>query len=154
MNKQEYIQYVSEHRNELERCPICGSNIADRTVTLYKELINDLYRVYKKCVISENHCFKMKDIKDILDKNNYARFGDLCRFGGIVYKLAKGNYGLNMERCKAFFEGTYKIPVQITLNQIDNTIVDKVEVDISHFPELKQLLSNDGVYDYKSKLFN
>lgn len=146
MTKEEYKEYLIKNRNAIKYCPLCNSNIQDRTVTIYKELINDLHKVFKHCQYTGNYYFKMKDIKDILNKNNYARFGDLCRFGGIVFKVSKGNYGLNIERCQAFFEGRYKIPVQITLNQITNEVVDKVEVDINHFPALRDLLNKDGQY--------
>ena len=134
-------------RNDVKICPLCGHNVEDRTVTIYKELVYDLSKVYAWCKERNVHYFKMKDIKHILDKNNYARFGDLVRFGGLVFKYAKGNYGLNMDRCRAFFKGTYKIPVQITINQITGETVSKEEVDIKHFPELYRLLNPDGLYD-------
>lgn len=140
-------------RNKVKRCPLCGNNIEDRTVTIYKDLVNDLYKVYKHCKQAGVYTFKMRDVKYLMSKNNYARFGDLSRFGDLVYKYAKGNYGLNMDKCLAFFKGIYKIPVQITINQITNEIVEKHEVDIQHFPELWQMLNGEGVYDNKKRLF-
>jgi hypothetical protein len=48
----------------------------------------------------------------------------------------------------------WRVTVEITLNQITNEIVDKKCVTVDKFPELKQLLANDGTYNYKTKLFS
>lgn len=143
-------------RNGLCHCPLCGQNIADRKVALYRELIEALYEVYKWCGKNKRHEFSTKEIRHLLSRNNYARFGDLVRFGGLVYKFKKENgkrrkafYGLNMARCKEFFAGTRSIPVQITLNQLTNEIIDSQYVTVSDFPKLKDLLTNQGFYDYE-----
>jgi hypothetical protein len=154
MTFQEWKNQIIEKRNTIKRCPLCGGNIEDRTIALFKELVNDLYKVYKQCKFTGSHYFKMKDIKDLLNKNTYARFGDLCRFSGLVFKMTKGNYGLNMERCEKFFRGELEIPVELTINQINNEIVSKKCVTIDKFPELKQKLTVDGMYNYKQELFN
>jgi hypothetical protein len=149
MTKEEYKKYINDNRNKIKRCPICNSNICDRQIVIYKELMYALWKIYLYCKESKKYYFKIKEIKHMLDKNNYARISDLCKFGGLVFKVSKGNYGLNMDRCCRFFKGEYKIPVQITINQITGEIVNKEEVDIKHFPELYKLLNPDGLYDPK-----
>lgn len=142
-------------RNDMKHCLLCGHTIADRKVTLYRELIEALYEVYKWCGKNKRHEFSTKDIRHLLSRNNYARFGDLIRFGGIVYKPKdaegdshKAQFGINMARAKEFFAGAREIPVQITLNQITNEIVDAQYVTIKDFPKLSDLLTKEGLYEY------
>lgn len=144
------------YRNVIGRCPLCNANIQDRTVTLYKELIEALYRVYRHCGEHLKHEFETKEIKHLLGKNEYARFGDLIRFGGIIYKPKDENgksrkawFGINMARARQFFMGEYKIPVQIVLNQITNEILDAKYVTIYDFPLLRDMIDKDGLYDYE-----
>lgn len=152
----------AKYRNEVvKHCPVCSNNVQDRNVALFKELIGKLYKVYVWCGQNRRHEFKMDDIKDMLDKNAYARFGDLVRFGGLVYKRKdddgekqKGLYGLNMSRCKEFFNKKRDIPVQITLNQITNEIIAEKRIFVDEFPELSTFLSEKGVYDYEKDLIN
>jgi len=146
-------------RNKIKYCPLCNSNIADRTVTVYKELIEALYAVYVDCGKNRRHEFAMKEIRHLLSRNNYARFGDLVRFGGLVYKFKtengkkkKAKYGLNMKRCKEFFSGQRQIPLQIILNPITNEIIDSYYVNINNFPSLLSMLDKDGIYDYEKDL--
>lgn len=147
--------FVSERRNKIKQCPCCGSSVKDRKVALYKELIDALYRVYCWCGKHRTHEFEMHQIKDLLGKNEYARFGDLVRFGGLVYKpkeegmSRKALYGINMARAKEFFKGERDIPVQITLNQITNEIIDEQRAFVNEFPSLKTFISAHGLYDYE-----
>ena len=152
MNKQEFIQYVSEHRNELKRCPICNSSIQDRTISLFKELIFDLYKVYKQCELRGNYYFTMKDIRHLLNKNTYARFSDICRFSGLVEKHKKNHYYINSTKCEQFFRGELEIPVEICINQITNQIVSQKSITVDKFPELRTMLTQDGFYKYTNKL--
>lgn len=46
MSFDEYKAKVLRDRNELKFCPICSQRISDRTISLYKGLINSLYDVY------------------------------------------------------------------------------------------------------------
>lgn len=151
-------QKVHDLRNKIKRCPFCNGCITDRKVALYKELIDALYRVYCFLGKKRKHDFEMKEIRHLLGRNEYARFGDLVRFGGLIYKpklfgkSKKAYYGLNMARAKEFFAGTRTIPVQITLNQITNEIVDEVPCYVKDFPNLATLLRKDGLYDYEMDL--
>lgn len=141
-------RYIHDHRNEMKRCPYCNGNIEDRVVSLYAELVASLLAVYRWCGEHKVHEFERKDIKHLLKTNEYARFGDFVRFGGLVYKK-DGKYGLNMERCKQFFNGEYTIPMQIILNQITNEIVASTYKKVSEFKGLGELLDSHGMYDYK-----
>lgn len=153
----QHMRTNKEFRNRLGKCPICEQNIKDRHITLYKGLINALYLVY--CYLGEKrkHEFYTKDIKHLLGKNEYARFGDLVRFGGIIYK-PKGNdgaekawFGMNMARAREFFAGFREIPIQITLNQLTGEIEDAKYVKVSDFPELYTMLNEKGLYDYEMR---
>lgn len=151
----ERLKIDPELRNQLGRCPCCNSNIEDRHVTLYRGLIKALYSVYRWCRQNHKHEFRTKDIKHLLGKNEYARFGDLTWFGGIVYKPKpnrKAWFGINMTRAREFFEGTRQIPLQVLLNQITNEIVESKYVSVGEFPELKDLLSADGLYNEQLRL--
>lgn len=143
----------SEFRNRVKNCQACGQNIADRYVTLYDDLIHVLYQVYCWCGEKRVHEFTRKDISHILRRSSdFARFGDLVRFGGLVYKRGKANYGLNMGRCKEFFRGERQIPVQITLNQLTNEILESKYVSVGQFPALTSLLNEKGLYDFERDL--
>ena len=148
-----YFATSQEARNTIKECPICGSNIQDRNVSLYKGLITALHAVYCWLGEKQRHEFEMKEIKHLLGKNEYARFGDLVRFGGVVYKTKDDNgkkrkamYGMNMQRAKDFFKGERQIPVQITINQITNEIEDSKYITVNDFPELQTMLNEDGLY--------
>lgn len=149
MDFENYKQAVLRDRNILKRCPVCNASIEDRTISLYKGLVNALYQVFRWCEQRKTNEFKTRDIKHLLGKNEYARFGDLVRFGGIIYKSQKAEYGINMDRARMFFSGYYEIPVQITINQITNEVISANKVSISDFPELYQMLKQDGSYDYQ-----
>lgn len=147
---------ITARRNELEECPCCGSNIKDRKISLYKGLIDTLYRVYEWCGNNERYEFSMKEVRHLIGKIEYTRFGDLIRFGGVVYRPKtgeerKGNYGINMARAREFFHGTRMIPVQITLNQITNEIIDQVDAYWYEFPSLVTLMKQVGQYDHEKK---
>lgn len=148
---------VIENRNTLGRCPICNSNIKDRTILIYKELLTSLYKIYCWCGEKNIHEFDMKDVKHLLSKNDYARFGDLIRFGGIVYRpeslKTKGMYGINMERARNFYSGSYRIPIQITLNQITNEVIDSHYITVNEVPSLKEFITEKGLYDYEKKIW-
>jgi hypothetical protein len=145
----------AESRNTLQFCPVCNSRISDRKIAIYEELIQDLYKIYCWCGKNKRHEFSMKDIRNMLSRNNYARFGDLVRFGGLVYKFSedgrhiRAQYGLNMARCREFFYNRLAIPVQITINQITNEIIDRKLLVVCQFPKLREFLDTNNIYDYE-----
>lgn len=159
LNKERFDRekaYLHEHRNEIKKCPYCNGSIKDRKVALYKGLIDSLYKVYCWCGQNRRHEFETKEIRQFLGRNEYARFGDLVRMGGIVYKpkvdgkSEKALFGINMARAKEFFKGERDIPVQITLDQITGEIIDEVRCKVNDFPDISQLLTIKGLYDYET----
>ena len=152
---QNELKVNGEFRNRIGHCQLCGQNIKDRSMTLFKELIDALYDIYCWCGKNKKHEFKRGEVEHLLrGNNNYARFGDLVWFGGLVYKPdhKKAHWGLNMQRCREFFRGQREIPVQVTINQLTNEIVAKKMVKIGDFPRLQDLLDKNGVYDYNMLL--
>lgn len=153
-------EFIHAHRNEMGECPYCGASIKDRKVALYKGLIDALYKIYCWCGKHKRHEFETKEIKDFLGKNEYARFGDLVRFGGIVYKpkvegeSSKAVFGINMVRAKEFFSGQRDIPLQITLDQISGEIIDEIRGKVGDFPELSEFITSNGLYDYEMPVQN
>ena len=147
------FEELIEKRNEIGKCPCCQQNIKDREISLYKALIEDLYKVYKWCGANARHEFEMKDIRNLLSKNSYARFGDLVWFGGIVYKHGKSHYGINMARAKEFFRGQRTIPGSITINQLTNSIESRKPVHISEIKPLSALINSEGLYDHERQIY-
>lgn len=140
----------NDYRNQTAFCPLCNGNIKDREIAIYTGLIKTLKAVYRYCLDHKIHEFETKDIKHLMDKNSYARFGDLVRFGGIIYKpedSRKAQFGINLERAGAFFRGEYEIPVSITINQITNEVIDRKMVNIKDIPDLREYLDDDGLYN-------
>ncbi len=149
-------EYIHDKRNAMGRCPYCNGNIKDRKIALYKGLINALYKVYVYCGQRRKHTFSTKEIKHLLGKNEYNRFGDLVRFGGIIYKpkisgvTKKGQFGMNMERAKEFFSGKIEIPIQISIDQITGETIEVLSKGkVNEFPDLSKLLTTDGLYDHE-----
>jgi len=143
-----------EVREALGCCPVCNSNIKDRIVSIYGGLIRTLVDVYNHCAEKGNYEFDMKEVRDIMKKNEYARFGDLVRFGGLVYrplgedgKKQKGHYGLNKERIGAFLRGESQIPMQISINQVTNEARSIKMVYVHQVPELGTFLDEHGQYN-------
>lgn len=149
-------QYIQDNRNHMEQCPYCNGSIKDRKIAIYKGLINALYRVYKYCGEKDTHIFETKDVKHLMGKNEYNRFGDLVRFGGIIYKpkvngvSRKGLFGINMPRAKEFFIGRSELPIQIIINQITGETIEVLSKGyVNEFPELISFIKQDGLYDYE-----
>jgi hypothetical protein len=148
---------ILQKRNELCRCPFCNGNIADRQITLYAGLIRTVYEIYKYLGKNQKHEFNVKEVKALMSKNDYARFGDMVKFGGLIYKPKdesgkshKGMFGMNMQRTKEFYRGERQIPVTIMLNQITNEILESNYVTVKDFPELHYQLTVDGEYNPKT----
>ncbi len=147
--------FIHTNRNHMGNCPYCNGSIKDRKVAIYKGLVDSLYKVYQWCGKKGRHEFRMHDIRDLLGKNEYNRFGDLVRFGGIVYKpklygkSEKAKYGINMQRAKEFFNGQREIPLQIVLDQISGEVLSSVNGKIGDFPELYKFLKENGLYDHE-----
>lgn len=158
MNEVIPAEELIANRNEIGQCPCCGQNIKDRQITLYKGLVMDFYKVYKWCGVFKRHEFDMKDIRHLLNRNSYARFGDLVWFGGIVYRPikngpSKSHYGINMARAKEFFHGHKTIPGSIVINQLTNSIESRNPVHISQIKPLTTLITSEGLYDHEKEVY-
>lgn len=150
--------YVHKERNKLEYCPFCERRIADREESLYRELIVDLAKVYRWCGEHKRHEFEMSDIRHLLSKVNYTRFGNLDHYGGIVYKpdktgpKNKGDFGIHMARAKEFFEGTRDIPIKRTVSLITGQTIAEVRGYVFDIPRLVDFLDENGIYDPKAHI--
>ena len=134
------------------RCPECGHIIDKREINMFKGLATALWQVYKWCKEKGRHEFKMNEVRDMLGRNEYARFGDWVLFGGLVYKNSKAHYGLNMERCAEFFKGTLQIPLSLWKDPITGKVSEKGEYGTIH--EIKGLitfLDDDYLYQAQYK---
>lgn len=79
-------------------------------------------------------------------ENDTARFGDWVMFGGLVYKKGKGNYGLNIERCAAFFRGEYQIPTAIWKDPVSGELVGEDYRTLREIPHLSEFLNEQGQF--------
>jgi hypothetical protein len=138
---------------EKNRCPHCGHVIDKREIALFKGLLKALWRAYDYCLIKggDKHEFTMQEIKDLLGKNEYARFGDWKNFGGLVYKIKKAHYGLNMERCDKFFRNQLSIPSKIWKDQGNGEMEPCDYRFAREFPGLDQFLNDDLEYQARYK---
>lgn len=123
----------------------------NRVISLYKGLVTALWEVFKWCEEKGIHEFEMANIKHLLGKNEYARFGDLVMFSGLVYKKGKGNYGLNIERCGAFFSGVEPIAIELEKNPLSGELTQKRWARINEIPSLLTFLDENWRYIAKYK---
>lgn len=130
-----------------KRCEHCGSITSEREIALYRGLVIALWRVYKWAEQKNVHEFSRKDIKHLfVNENDTARFGDWVMFGGLVYKLKKAKYGLNMERCDKFFKDQYAIPTKIYKNPITGELRQEDIRTMRQIPTIMTMLNADGEY--------
>lgn len=160
MNGYEFKQKLmtdADFRAQTKSCPMCGQSVEDRVITIYEDLIDQLYKIYCWCGENKKHEFTTKEIRHLLNHNGYARFGDFVKCsGGILYRpeddagnTTKGTYGLNMARAKAFFRGEREMPMQVSLNQLTNEKTILKTAKIGDFPKLTVLLNEKGLYDHE-----
>jgi hypothetical protein len=129
---------------QFERCEHCGHLITGpRIISLYKGLLTALFDVFKWCEEKGKHEFEMAEVKHFLGKNEYARFGDLVMFSGLVYKRGKGNYGLHMVRCGAFFSGDEPITIEVEKDPRTGLITPKRFAKINQIPSLVSFLDEN-----------
>lgn len=131
---------------EHNHCPHCGRIIDKREIGLFVGMVVALKSAYDFCVKNNIHEFEMKQVRDMMDRNAYARFGDWKMFGGVVYGRGKAKYGLNMERCEAFFRNEYKIPTKIIKDPLLKTISLEDYRYCRDMPNLKEYIGLDGLF--------
>lgn len=137
---------MSKTNVRLERCEHCNSVISQREIVIFKSLIFALWQVYYRCVNTRNNEFTMRDVRHLLGRNEYARFGDLVLFGDLVYKIKKSCYGLNMQRCDEFFAGDIAIPIRILKDPVSGEVMTLEYGTIDKIPKLKSLLDDNFAY--------
>lgn len=133
-------------RGEIKHCESCGSIVSEREISLYRGLVDSLWKVFKWCKENNIHEFETKKVRHLLGQINYARFGDWVMFGGLVYKKEKAHYGLNMERCEEFFKNRYAIPMRVWKNPVTGEIRPEEKHFSRDIPSLVKLLDVDGYY--------
>ena|SRR3990167_3734234 len=138
---------------EHNKCPTCGHNVDKREILLYRGLVGALSRVYGFSISQGKHEFAMKEIRHLLGRNEYARFGDWVMFGGLVYKKEKASYGLNVERCKEFFQGKLAVPTKIWKDPVTGELEKLESKLIYEIPKLFAMLDSTGLYwpEYKPR---
>ena len=131
----------------VNRCKECGHIVrGNRIISLYSGLITALFDIFKWCEEKGVHEFEMRAVKHILGKNEYARFSDLAMFSGLVYKKGKGNYGLNIDRCGAFFSGVEPITIELEKNPVSGELTPKRTALINEIPSLLTFLDDNWRY--------
>jgi hypothetical protein len=131
------------------RCQYCHHIIDKREIAMFAGLVKALWKVYTWCQEKGIHEFKMNQVREMLGRNEYARFGDWVLFGGLVYKTGKAYYGLNMERCDKFFANELEIPSKIWKDPITGEL-EKVDYRrVTGMPKLLQFLNQDMEYQAK-----
>lgn len=135
-------------KSEKQHCPTCGQNISEREISLYRGMVDALWRVYKWAKIKGVHEFTRQDIKHLLaNENDTARFGDwVILGGGLVYKYRKARYGLNLPRCEEFWAGRYQIPARVWKNPVTRELRKEDYRFIHEIPTILELLNNDQEY--------
>ena len=137
---------MTSENKKIHECS-CGHkhNVNLREISLYKGLVVSLFKVLRWCEENKRQSFDMKEIKHLLDKNAYARFGDLYLFG-LTAKMEKGSYLLKIATCREFFAGYRTIPHSVLKDPTTGEIIPKEHVHISSIPNLTEFLDENRQY--------
>lgn len=116
-----------------QTCPTCGQSANEREIALFSGMVESLFRVWQWCQEKNIHEFSRQEIKQfLLNENESARWGDWIMFGGLVYSIKKGHFGINGPRVSDFFAGKLPIPATILKNPLK--------------PKGEQLLMGNPIY--------
>lgn len=131
-----------------QSCPTCGQSVNERTIVLFKGMTECLFQVLQYCEARGVYEFKKKDVKHLLTDVVSSNFAYWRWFGGLVYNPndIPGNYGLNVNRCRAFFAGQIKIPTTLIKNPLTNEIRAEDERYIHEIPHITNFLDNNQNY--------
>lgn len=137
-------------------CSSCGHKhaLGAREIGLYKGMVTALWEIMHWCESKGRHEFDIKEVKHLMGKNEYARFGDWKLFGGLVYspssidgiRQGKGQYGLNLERCREFFAGKRMIPQVVHKNPATGEITPGKHAYAHQIPSLLKFLDQNAQY--------
>ena len=134
---------MAEHK----RCPHCGQVIDTREIALYQGMYEALAIAHDWCKKHSTYRFKMKDIKDEIGKNEYARFGDWVYFSGLVFKEEKASYGLNMERVRDFLFRDKQICIAGWKDPITGQFTPSRWGTRNQIPGLVKFLDNNQMFE-------
>lgn len=138
----------------IEHTCSCGHKhrVSERAIAISTSHVKALWSVYKWCREKGIHEFETRDVKHLWDKTQYATFGDLVYFGGLVYKNQKAHYGLNMERCHEFFRNELGIAERVWKNPITREVRPEGHILCRQVPHIMAFLDADGYYvvEYRS----
>lgn len=145
--------FMNENRNEIKYCPFCNNHIEDRVESIYAELINAMYQVMRWCEQNKVHEFKLAEVKHLLGQINYARFGNLVHYGGVIYPIKnkrgtrkRGYFGMNLERAREVFANQRPFPMAKKYNLITGECIEETNVYIKQIPALATFINADGEY--------
>jgi len=149
--KENEIKYHIADGSE-EKCLCCGRKSGARKIAFFADMARALHKVWKWCDERKVYEFNRKEIKHLFtNENQSARFGDWILFGGLVYRPSgkgKGEYGLNLERVRQFFNNELLIPTIIEKKKVDGKMeyIKTNPKNLKDMPELKDLLTPQGNY--------
>lgn len=143
--------HLSNVRNEYGYCPFCNSHIEDRTETLYKELILALNRVMGWCKIKGRNEFEMLEVKDLMDKSAYSRWGNLIHYEVGVAKYHNGNkevFRLDIPLVEDIFKNRRTFIVKRKVNMITKETIQGSQKRkyLKEISTLKDFLDDYGNY--------
>lgn len=128
-------------------CPHCHQIIDKREIALFKGMYEALALAFDWCKTHKTYRFEMKDIRDLIGKNEYARFGDWVYFSGLVFKDEKASYGLNLERVSDFLFKDRQICIAGWKDPITNEFTPSRWGTRNQIPGLNQFLTDKGMYE-------
>lgn len=134
-------------KKQLPRCPHCNQLIKQaRVLKVDKHRVAALAIAYKWCKEKNRHELKTGDIRHLLTHTQYCTFNDWIRLSsGMVYKVDKRTYGLNLERIEAFFAGKWPVH-DVTIDPITRAQSNGPDINVSEIRGLEKLLDENGVY--------
>ncbi len=134
---------------EHNRCPCCGQIIDKREIALFKGMYEALAIAYEWCMEHQTYHFQMKDIRDRIGKNEYARFGDWVYFSGLVFKDGKASYGLNIGRVRGFLFEDREISICGWKDPKTGEFTPSRYGTKNNIPGLQKFLDDRGLYAAK-----
>ncbi len=139
-------------QKEIKKCHCCGSTLSTRSISLYKGMVEALWRVFKYTEEKGQTRFTRKEIKHLLvgNENNTARFGDWVMFGNLIHKEGRGRYIINRDMCERYFSNEYAIPNTIWKDPISGEVVEREDYRYARDTKsIREFLDEDDMYQAK-----
>ncbi len=136
-------------QKEIKRCEHCGSTLSMRSISLYRGMVQALWKVHRYAKEKGITRFTRKDIKHLLvgNENTTARFGDWVMFGNLIHKEGKGKYIINQEACEKYFRNEYEIPNTIWKDPITGKIIEREDYrKVRDTKSIREFLDEDENY--------